>query len=400
MAETNQINLKAVGGPNEALVVNTVRRRGPISRVDIAKLTGLTAPTVTNISGKLIEAGIISEYMIGEYSGGRRPVLLKANPDMAKMVIVDIRSKEVAGYVINAGLEISKTIHRDTRHLNKDEVLAVMLDVIGLLCSSEEGKDVAAIGIIVRGPVKSAEGVSLFSPSTGWRNVPLKFIVEAQFHLPTFVENDMRAMALGSYHYGPYRDIRNAVFLGVGGGIGSGIILNGELYRGLGDSAGEIGHSAVDVNGPVCSCGNRGCLEAMASETALVNLVVQAMREGHSSLVAQLVDQDTEAVKPEHVYAAAEQGDALAMELLQNVARYLGVGVSNVINIFNPELVIIGGGITRVYQLIEASMMEVIKQRVLESCFASVRIEYSAEGRAAALNGIVDLTMQGIIMNK
>ncbi|CUH96746.1 hypothetical protein P22_2857 [Propionispora sp. 2/2-37] len=400
MAETNNINLKAVGGPNEALVVNTVRRRGPISRVDIAKLTGLTAPTVTNISGKLIEAGIMSEYMIGEYSGGRRPVLLKANPDMAKMVIADIRSKEVAGYIINAGLEISKQIRKDTRHLDKDAVLAAMLDIIAALCSAEEGEAVAAIGIIVRGPVRSAEGVSLFSPSTGWRNVPLKFIVEGQFHIPTFVENDMRAMALGSYHYGPYRDIRNAVFLGVGGGIGSGIILNGELYRGLGDSAGEIGHSAVDIDGPVCSCGNRGCLEAMASETALVNLAVQAVKEGHTSLITDMVNQDIEAVKPEHIYAAAEQGDGLAVEVLHNVARYLGVGVSNVINIFNPELVIIGGGITKGYKFIEDSMMEVIKQRVLESCYASVRIECSAEGRAAALNGIVDLVMQGLILNK
>ena len=102
------INFKVTGGTNESLVANTVRRRGPISRVDIAKLTGLTAPTITNISGKLIEAGIISEYMIGEYSGGRRPILLKTNPETANMVIADIRSKEVVGYIVNAGLEIKK----------------------------------------------------------------------------------------------------------------------------------------------------------------------------------------------------------------------------------------------------------------------------------------------------
>ena len=288
-------------------------------------------------------------------------------------------------------------IRQDTRHLEKDEVLAVLVDTIARCCSSEEGVGAAAIGIIVRGPVRSTEGVSLFSPCTGWRNVPLKFIVEERFRLPAIVENDMRAMALGVYHYGPYREVKNAIFLGVGGGIGSGIILNGELYRGLGDSAGEIGHSVVDIDGPVCSCGNYGCLEALASETALVTVTVKAIKEGRSSSVLDMVNGDVSAIKPEHIYAAAEMGDILAARMLRHVARYLGFGVTNIINIFNPELVIIGGGIVKGRRFVEAAMMQVIKERVLESCFANVTIEFSSEGREAALKGIVDLVMQNII---
>jgi len=392
-------NGKVMGGLNESLVVNMIRRRGPISRVDIAKLTGLTAPTVTNVSGKLIEAGLIQEYMVGEYSGGRRPVLLKANSEMVNMIIVDIRSKEIKGYLINGELEVTEEICHDIRKLDKDKILSLVEDTIAKCYASDNGKLAMAIGIIVRGPVMSREGLSLFSPSTGWHNVPLKYIMEEKFRLPVFVENDMRAMALGAYHYGPYRDIKNAVFLGVGGGIGSGIILNGELYRGLGDSAGEIGHTVVDVNGPACSCGNLGCLEAMASETALITMVTKAIEDGENSLLYEMVESNINAIRPEHIYAAAGDGDLLAIRALQHVGRYLGMGAANIINIFNPQLVLIGGGIVKGQQFIEETMKEVIKERALGNCYSSTRIEFSTEGRRAALKGIVDLVMEGIFFS-
>ncbi|WP_378955935.1 ROK family protein [Pelosinus sp. sgz500959] len=394
----NETTFKIAGGVNESLIVNMIRRRGPISRVDIAKLTGLTAPTVTNISGKLIEYGLIQEYMVGEYSGGRRPVLLKANSEKTNMIIIDIRSKEMVGYLINGGLEIKEETCHDIQNLKPEKILSLLEDTIAECHSLEDGQLALAIGIIVRGPVMSQEGLSLFSPSTGWHNVPLKYIVEKRFQLPVFVENDMRAMALGAYHYGPYRDIKNAVFLGVGGGIGSGIIFNGELYRGFGDSAGEIGHTVVDVDGPLCSCGNHGCLEAMASELALVNKVVQSISKGEKSLVSEMVKGDITAIRPKHIYAAAEEGDELAISMFQHVAQYIGMGVANIINIFNPQLVLVGGGIVKGRKFMEDTMMQVIKERALASCYSSTRIEFSSEGRKDALKGIVDVVMEGIFL--
>lgn len=398
MDGANVSTFKIAGGVNESLIVNTIRRRGPISRVDIAKLTGLTAPTVTNISGKLIEYGLIHEYMVGEYSGGRRPVLLKANSEKTNMIIVDIRSKEMSGYLINGGLEIKEETCHDMQNLSQERILSLVEDTIVECRSFEDGQLALAIGIIVRGPVMSREGLSLFSPSAGWRNVPLKYIMEERFQLPVFVENDMRAMTLGAYHYGPYRDIKNAVFLGVGGGIGSGIIINGELYRGFGDGAGEIGHTVVDVDGPLCSCGNHGCLEAMASEMALVNLVVQAIEAGEKSAVIEMVKGDITIIRPKHIYAAAEEGDALAIQMFQNIARYIGMGVANIINIFNPQLVLIGGGIVKGRKFMEDTIMQVTKERALASCYSSTRIEFSSEGRKDALNGIVDVVMEGIFL--
>lgn len=391
------INNRILGGANEALVVNTIRRRGPISRVDIAKLTGLTAPTVTNISGRLLEAGIIHEYMVGEYSGGRRPVLLKADPELATMIIVDIRSKEMTGYVMNSGLEVKERVSYDIRSLGQTEILSLMEELASECYAAPGGQQATAIGVIVRGPVVFKEGLSLFSPSAGWRNVPIRYILEKRFRLPVFVENDMRAMALGNYHYGPYREVKNAVILGVGGGIGSGILLNGELYRGLGDSAGEIGHTVVDVNGPRCSCGNYGCLEAVASESALVNLAVQEISQGKPSLILSLAGGDTAAIRPEHIYQAAREQDTMAVEKLQQIAYYLGIGAANIINFFNPELVIIGGGIVKGQAFIEEHMMKIIRERALESCYSSTRVEFSAEGREASLKGIVDLVMEELL---
>lgn len=398
MEDLNSNNVKAMGGVNESLIVNTIRRRGPISRIDIAKLTGLTPPTVTNISGKLIESGLIHEYMVGEYSGGRRPVLLKANSEIANMIIVDIRSKEMIGYLINGELEVKEQTCCDIRHLDEEKILSLLGTTIEKCHSAEDGQLALGIGIIVRGPVMSREGLSLFSPSAGWRNVPLKYIVEKRFQLPVFVENDMRAMALGAYHYGPYRDIKNAVFLGVGGGIGSGIILNGELYRGFGDSAGEIGHTVVNVDGPLCSCGNHGCLEAMASELSLVNRMAKSIQEGESSLVSEMVKGDIDAIRPKHIYSAAEEGDLLSIKALQHTAQYIGMGAANIINIFNPQLVLIGGGIVKGREFIEDTIMQVIKERALTSCYSSTRIEFSSGGREDALKGIVDVVMEGIFL--
>ncbi|VBB06550.1 Hypothetical protein LUCI_1786 [Lucifera butyrica] len=389
-------NYKVASGANESVVMNVIRRRGPISRVDIAKLTDLTPPTVTNITNKLMEWNYITEYMIGESSGGRRPVLLKANPDLADLVVIKARSREIVGYLINGGFEIKKQISHSIKDVKQEDALSLLLETIEA-CLAESSSTVAAVGIIVRGPVKFSEGISVFAPNIGWRNVPLKFIVEDKFHIPTFVENDVQAMAQGEYYYGPDREAKSLIFLGVSYGLAAGIVINGELYRGLSNSAGEFGHTTVDVAGPVCSCGNYGCLEALASEAALVAAMVKSIKEGRDSLVCDLVDGDMEAVRAEHVYQAAEQGDELAGRILRQIARYLGIGVANIINIFNPEMVIIGDGIVRGRKFIEETMQQTIRERALESCYGPASIRFSATGDESMLKGIVDLVLRNIL---
>lgn len=390
------VSYKLLKGMNESLVINIIRQRGPISRVDIARLTGLTQPTVTNITNKLMESNLIMEYMMGESSGGRRPVLLKINPEALNVIVIHISSNKLFAYLTDGDINVIKHDTAKIKNLNKEQIIDMMNEYIEKY-QNEAKAQLPGIGVVVHGPVKAREGISIFAPNIGWKNVPIKFIVEDKFHIPTFVENDVRAMTLGEFYYGAARDVNNMVFIKVGYGVGSGIIMDGRLYRGVGDSAGEIGHTTIDVGGHQCGCGNYGCLEAMASENALVKTMVKSIKEGRDSMVLDLAGGNLEDVTPEIIYEAAANGDILASRILRQIARYLGIAVANAINTFNPELIVIGGGITRAKTFIEETMMDTVKSRALESCFQDVRISFSTMGDEATLKGAADMVMAEVL---
>jgi len=375
---------------NDGQILNVIRRQGLISRAEIAKLTGLTPPTVTNITNKLLELGLILESMMGESSGGRRPLLLKINPQLGSVIIINIRSQKMMGYVVDPEFRIQYQESNSIQGMNKEEVLELMLKMIAE-CQQEAAAPVLAIGVVVRGPVRSRDGISVFAPNIGWRNVPLKYIIEEKFRLPAFIENDSRALTNGEYYYGSVKDIDSMVLLKVSHGIGSGIVFNGRLYRGGNDSAGEIGHSTVDVDGPVCSCGNYGCLETLASETALVNLVVKAIKEGQPSLVQELVKGDLTQVTAEEIYQAAEAGDDVSIRMLARVARYLGIGIANLANFFNPQLVIISGGIAKGRAYIEETIWQTVRDKSFESCSSILEIQFSTSYIENTLKGVADI---------
>ncbi|CUH97608.1 hypothetical protein P22_3739 [Propionispora sp. 2/2-37] len=386
---------KVTSSVNDLTVLNTIRRRGPISRIDIARLTNLTPPTVINIANKLLDADLILEYMIGESSGGRRPLLLKTNPGFAELVVVLIRSKNIEIYRTDAEAEIIQKITRNIEKSETNEILEWMLEAIEQ-CRSEAKAPIAAISVVVRGPVNSAAGISLYAPSIGWRNIPLKSIIEDKFQLPVFVENDVKAITRGIYYHDLIKETSNVVILKVGHGIGAGIIINGELYRGMTNSAGEIGHTIIDVAGPVCSCGNYGCFEALASETALEASVVRAIKEGQRSIVSDLVQNDLEQVSAEAVYQAAAAGDELSIAVLKQVARYLGMGVANIFNIFNPEMVVIGGGLERAQYYIEETVLQTVEERAMGNSFRAGEIRF-ATIEESTLKGAVDTALAEVL---
>lgn len=390
------VSYKLLKGVNESLILRLIRQKGPVSRADIVKYTNLTAPTVTNIANRLIESRMIIEYMVGESSGGRPPILLKMNPDIINVIIIHISSNKLVGYITDGDIRVINQVEYGIKDLRRDDILELMLSVIGSL-KNEAAADLPGIGIVVHGPVKAKEGISVFAPNIGWRNIPMKSIVEDKFHMPVYVENDVRAMALGEYYYGTAKDISNMVFIKVGYGIGSGIVLGGKLYRGLSDSAGEIGHNTIDVSGPQCSCGNYGCLEAMASENALVKTMVKSIKEGRDSSVVSMASGNLEGVTPDMIYAAAHQGDVLAGRILRQVARYLGIAIANVINTFNPELVVIGGGIVRAKPLIEDIITDTAKCRALEICYGVSDIRFSNMGDEATLKGAADMVLDEVL---
>lgn len=177
-----------LGSSNDALTLNVIRRQGPVSRVEISKMTGLTPPTVTNITTKLLELGLIAEDRIGESSGGRRPLLLKINSLLATVIIVYIRSERMIGYVIDPEFQIQLEDSRNIKGKKEDEILKMLLDIISD-CRKRAVVPVLAVGVVVRGPVRRKDGIAVFVPNIGWRNTPLKGIIEEHINLPAFIEN-------------------------------------------------------------------------------------------------------------------------------------------------------------------------------------------------------------------
>lgn len=382
-------------GSNDALVMNMIRRQGPIARSDIAKATGLTAPTVTNISGKLLELGLIIEDRIGESSGGRRPILLKVCEELPPVLVMHIGSESMRAYLVDAFLAVAYEEHRSIKGLKKEEVLELLLQFIEQCCRVSS-RPVQGIGIVLRGPVRGPEGISVFSPNVGWKNVPLKAIVEEKFKLPTFIENDAKAATNGVYHFGALRSAGSLLFLKVSHGIGAGIMFNGQIYRGINDGAGEVGHMTIDIGGPLCSCGNYGCWESLASESALVEMIIKAIKEGQPSKVSELVGGDLSRVTADTVYEAVNSGDYLALYHLRRVARYLGIGIANLVNIFNPELVVIGGGLAQTRPHIEEIIRQTVSDRSFESCSSTLEIAFSHNLRQHTVQGTADLVFAGI----
>lgn len=387
---------KPVQSPNAGQILNIIRRKGPVSRADIARLTGLTPPTVTNITNKLLEAGLVGDHMIGASRGGRRPLLLKVKPTAGQVIIIHIRSFKMIGYVVDAAYSVHFEQTVSIRGLNHEAVLEQILEVIDQ-CRKAAAALPLAVGVVIRGPVRTQEGISVFAPNIGWKNVPLKYIIEEKTRLPAFIENDSHVLAYGEYYFGVAKAAGNMVLLKVGHGIGGGIMFNGSLYRGVNGSAGEVGHTVIDIAGRLCSCGNSGCMEAMASETALTDLVVDAIRCGQTSVITEMVNGDLEAVTPENIYLAADLGDKLALAVLGRVAGYLGIGIANLVNVFNPELVVIGGGLAKASRYIEKTVWDTVACKSFESCSSVLEIKYSTQTSENTMKGAADMVFSELV---
>jgi glucokinase len=243
------------------------------------------------------------------------------------------------------------------------------------------------IGIAIAGVLDTGRGVVTTSPNLpGWRNVPLKDVIAARSGLPAYLINDASAAALGEHRFGAGRGFDNLLFLTVSTGIGGGIIINGELYSGADGCAGELGHMTIEPSGPRCHCGNFGCLEALASGWAITREAVTRINRGEKSSINELAG-GVDNITAEIVAAAARRGDSLAADIIAKAANYLGIGLANLVNIFNPELIIIGGGLSKMGNMLLKPARGVIKERAFRLPAQSVRIVRARLGSNAGIIG-------------
>ncbi|MGB9683151.1 MAG: ROK family protein [bacterium] len=227
-----------------------------------------------------------------------------------------------------------------------------------------KGQSIKAIGIGCGGPLDSKKGRILSPPNLpGWDDVPIVKDIESVFDVPVYLENDANAAALGEFHFGAGRNVNNMVYLTLSTGIGGGIIVNNKLVHGVRDSGGEVGHQTVLPDGPLCNCGNRGCLEAISSGTGITKRFKEKLILGGDSLVKSWI-KDMSEIDAKMIADAAKLGDALAKEVWDEAIYYLGIGISNIITILSPEMVVLGGSLTKYGESLFIRVKEIVKERV------------------------------------
>jgi glucokinase len=208
------------------------------------------------------------------------------------------------------------------------------------------GAEILGVGVGAPGPLDTKRGIVLLTPNLGWVNMPLRQLIHDRLGLPAALDNDANCAVLGEWWVGAARDARHAIGITIGTGIGGGLIVDGRLYHGASDVAGEIGHTTIDTEGRRCKCGNYGCLEAYASGPNIALRAVEEMEAGAESRLRALVGGDLRKITAQTVYQAAADGDELALEVVNDTAKFLGVGIGNLLNVFNPEVVVVCGGVT------------------------------------------------------
>lgn len=255
--------------------------------------------------------------------------------------------------------------------------------------------DLAAVGICSPGPCDIDAGVICNAPNLpGWRNVPICRYVHERLGAPACLENDANAAALGEHVYGAGRGCRHLIYMTVSTGIGGGLIIGGRLYRGATGVAGELGHMTIDPQGPVCGCGNHGCLEALASGTAIAARGKELVAQGGSALLAKLA-QEQGRLAAETVAQAAGQGDIACQDIIRRAGYYLGIGLASYVNIFNPEIIIIGGGLAKIGDLLLGPARAEMEARAMPEALKAVQVKLAELGDYAGVMGMVALLREG-----
>jgi glucokinase len=234
--------------------------------------------------------------------------------------------------------------------------------------------EILGVGVGAPGPLDTKRGIVLLTPNLGWVNLPLRQIIHDRLGLPASLDNDANCAVLGEWWVGAARGARHAIGITIGTGIGGGLILDGKLYHGASDVAGEIGHTTIDTEGRRCKCGNYGCLEAYASGPNIALRAVEEIEAGAVSRLPTLVGGDLSKITAQTVYQAAQDGDDLALEVVNDTARFLGVGIGNLLNVFNPEVVVVCGGVTAAGDHLFVTLRRETARRAFKPAVAACRI--------------------------
>ncbi len=369
---------------NLSIVLRYVWDAGqPIARPRLTEISGLNKSTMGNLLAELEawrfvrEAGMVREGL------GRPSLLIDVDPDGGRLIGAEIGVDFIS--VVLADLKASVVWRKkvDTSGLSRQqaEIIALTERLFqeAMAEARATGQRLLGIGVGVPGLVDHGTGTLLFAPNLGWRNVALRAIWQ-RYGVPVIIENEANAAALGEQMIGAAKHVDDFIYLSAGVGLGGGLVIGGKLYGGAGGYAGEIGHMTLSPDGPQCACGNRGCWETFIGPAAILSRVQRVAREGQTPILLSLPEVlgDARAIRLEHVFEAAEQGEPAVRQVLDDVGRYLGIGIANLLNAFNPSMVVLGGVLSLAGPYLLPRVQREVEARALSAARSSVDIKLSA----------------------
>jgi predicted NBD/HSP70 family sugar kinase len=366
---------------NKRTILNKIRLADPISRAEIAKQTGITAPTVGTIVKELVEEELVVEKRSTESTGGRKPKLLSLNKESNVVIALDAGSKYVRAALCNI---VGEVIYQTTVTFNgKEEAyLTIIKDLVQELIDEAEKRPIKLLGIClaVPGVVERESGVVSYSSHTNFHDIPLKEELEKAYEYPVIVENNSRAMAFGEFWFKEYSVEGTLLVLNIGRGVGAGIISNGQLLYGPDNVAGEVGHMTINFNGPSCSCGNKGCWERYITGKAIVERAQEEVFGVPNPLTAAMV------------YTYAKRNIKEYQAVLRKTGEIIGIGLVNLINILNPDYIVLGGGVMKSHEFLLPEIVEIVERHsLIQRKKEEISIELSSLGENGTLLGVAAL---------
>ncbi len=379
---------------NRTAILRLIQTQGPISRVSLARLAKLTPATAFSIVQELVDDGLVRPSGIGASAGGRRPMLFEFNPGAFAAVSVDVRADRLITMITDPQARpLAKSVETCTSSIDGAQAARRISQAIqAIIRSAGVPQDkLVGLGISVPALVNLEGSVVIKAVNLGWEQVPLRDLLAEALDLPIHILDVSLALTVAEANFGAGRGVPNLVCVNVGSGIGSGIVIGGQIYRGADGAAGEIGHMTVDEDGPQCRCGNYGCLERLAASPAILERAVKGLKQGALSDIRDRVGGRLEDVSVAVLVEAAQSGDDFARSIWAETGRYLGVGIASVVNALNPEMVIVGGNVTQMAgDLLLEPLREAVKLRAFEVharrvsiVAAELGIEASAIGAGA-----------------
>ncbi len=385
---------------NRSLILNTLRLHAPVSRAQVANITGLTRGTVSNIVNSLMEEGLVFEDQLQDSKVGRPSILLRLRPDGGAVIGVEIGVDFISVLLTNFVAEpLWETRVNTSPSQSQTDIIHQAETYI------EQALDIAkaqtlrplGIGVGLPGLVNVRQGNLIMAPNLHWTNVPLRLMWNQRFHLPIYIDNEANLSTLGEYYFGVARHTDNFIYLSSGIGLGGGVMIDGRLFRGTNGYGGEIGHIQRDPQGEECACGRIGCWETLVGPRAVLRRVKNELNVKQDMQLLEACSGDLGNLTFEMIVRFALDGNAICRQAMEDVAVNLGVGIADLVNIFNPQMIVIGGAFIAGKDILYSIIEKTILSNALQPSVENLQIKFSERTAEACVLGAVAVVLDDIL---